>query len=124
MTYRPSHRAADERSVARQNGHMPARREVPEMSARVTAIHHAISSAGRLTALRHVLENPGTTRTELVEATGIAPYTARDALISLEEHGYITADVQGERVGKKVHYTANRPAIAEDASAFLGWLLR
>ncbi len=86
--------------------------------------HHAISSAGRLTALRHVLENPGTTRTELVEATGIAPYTARDALISLEEHGYITADVQGERVGKKVHYTANRPAIAEDASAFLGWLLR
>ncbi|GAB7304318.1 helix-turn-helix transcriptional regulator (plasmid) [Clavibacter tessellarius] len=124
MTDRSDPSAPVELPTDRQNGHMPARRVVPEMSARVTAIHHAISSAGRLTALRHVLENPGTTRTELVQATGLAPLTARDALTALEEHGYITADVQGERVGKKVHYTANRPAIAEDASAFLGWLLR
>ena len=108
----------------RQNGAMPARREVPGMPERVTAIHYAIGSATRVTVLRYVLENPQATRSALVEATGMAPAPARLALAALEERGYITADVEGDRVGKTVRYSANRAKVSEDASAFLGWLLR
>jgi len=108
----------------RQNGGMPTRRAVPGMSERVADIHHAIGSATRVTVLRYVLENPQATRSALVEATGMAPAPARLALAALEERGYITADVDGDRVGKTVRYSANRAKVSEDASAFLGWLLR
>jgi len=108
----------------RQNGAMPARREVPGMPERVTAIHYAIGSATRVTVLRYVLDHPGTTRRQLVDETGIAAAPAGIALSALEERGYVAADVDGDRVGKIVHYSADRAKIADDASAFLGWLLR
>ncbi|MBM7024498.1 winged helix-turn-helix transcriptional regulator [Clavibacter sp. DM3] len=93
------------------------------MPERVTAIHYAIGSATRVTVLRYVLDHPGTTRRQLVDETGIAAAPAGIALAALEERGYVTADVDGDRVGKIVH-CADRAKIADDASAFLGWLLR
>ena len=109
---------------ARQNGNMPTRREVPGMPERIADIHFAIGSATRVTVLRYVLEHPNATRSALVEATGMAPAPARLALAALEERGYISADVEGDRVGRTVRYSVDRSKVSEDASAFLGWLLR
>lgn len=54
----------------------------------------------------------------------MAPAPARLALAALEERGYISAGVEGDRVGRTVRYSVDRSKVSEDASAFLGRLLR
>jgi DNA-binding transcriptional ArsR family regulator len=107
-----------------QNGAMPSRRETPDMPPRAATVHEAISGTSRLITLRFLLENPGSTRTQLVDGTGLTFSTARIALRDLESAGYVAADVVGNRNGRSVHYSARRDVLTDDLTAFVAWMLR
>jgi DNA-binding transcriptional ArsR family regulator len=94
------------------------------MPPRAAAAHEAISGTSRLIALRFLLQNPGITRSQLVEGSGLTPSTARIVLRELEELGYVEADVAGDRNGRSVHYTARRDVLTDDLTAFVAWMLR
>ncbi|MGJ4846603.1 MarR family transcriptional regulator [Leifsonia sp. Le1] len=112
-------------AISGHNGGMPSRRDSPEMPPRAAAVHQAVSGTSRLITLRFLLENPGATRTHLVEETGLTPSTARVTLRELETLGYIAADVEGEnRNGRAVHYSARRDVLTDDLTAFVAWMLR
>ncbi|WP_223695363.1 winged helix-turn-helix domain-containing protein [Leifsonia poae] len=95
------------------------------MPQRAAAVHQAVSGTSRLITLRFLLENPGATRTHLVEETGLTPSTARVTLRELETLGYIVADIEGEnRNGRSVRYSARRDVLTDDLTAFVAWMLR
>ena len=112
-------------AMSGHNGGMPSRRDSPDMPPRAAAVHQAVSGTSRLITLRFLLENPGATRTHLVEETGLTPSTARVTLRELETLGYIVADIEGEnRNGRSVRYSARRDVLTDDLTAFVAWLLR
>lgn len=94
------------------------------MPERAAAVHHAVSGTSRLIALHWLLEHAGSTRSELADATGLTASAARFALRELEQLGYVTADIRGARKGRVIRYTATRPVLTDDLTAFVAWLIR
>lgn len=112
-----------DRRADRQNGNVPARRPVPDMPARVQAIHHVIGSGTRLAVLRYLLDNPASTRQQIAADTGISIPAVGVALRELSEHGYVDADIPPElRKGRSPQYSVQRRSVIEDAGAFFAWL--
>lgn len=112
-----------DRRPDRQNGDVPARRPVPDMPLRVSAIHHVIGSGTRLAVLRYLLDNPASTRQQIAADTGISVPAAGVALRELAEHGYVDADIPPElRKGRSPQYSVHRRRVIEDAGAFFAWL--
>lgn len=107
-----------------QNREMPSRLD-PEMPERVACALKAVSGNARLLILRFLLAHPESTRPAIMEASGMSAAGTRTALLELEESGYISADVDGnKRNGRTVRYTANRALLTDDMLAFTAWLLR
>lgn len=94
------------------------------MPPRAAAVHEAISGTSRLITLHFLLEHPASTRTQVVDGTGLTFSTARIALRDLEAAGYVAGDVAGNRNGRSVHYTARRDVLTDDLTAFVAWMLR
>ena len=46
------------------------------------------------------------------------------ALTDLEEAGYVTADVEGQRNGRTVRYSADRGKFVDDLSLLWSWMVR
>lgn len=106
------------------NGGMPSRRDAPDMPERAAAVHHAVSGTSRLITLRWLLEHAGSTRSELVDGTGLTASAARFALGELEALGYVSTDIEGARKGRVIRYTVARPVLTDDLTSFVAWLIR
>lgn len=106
------------------NKGMPSRLDAPDMPSRAAAAHKAIASSSRLTTIRFLLDRPGSSRPEIVTATGMSAATARIALLDLEELGYVSVNIDGPRNGRSIRYSANRAALTDDLSALFAWTLR
>lgn len=112
-----------DRQPDRQNGGVPSRRPVPDMPARVQAMHHVLGSGTRLAVLRYLLDNPASTRQQIAAETGISVPAAGVALRELAEHEYVDADIPPElRTGRTPQYSVQRRRVIEDAGAFFAWL--
>ena len=107
-----------------QNRGMPTRLELADLPPRAAAAREAISGHARVTVLRFLLDNPESSRPQVVQGTGVSAGGVRSALVELEELGYITGDVQAPRRGQRIRYTANRHALTDDLTAFVAWMLR
>ena len=107
-----------------QNGGMPTRLELADLPPRAAAAREAISGHARVTVLRFLLDNPESSRPQVVEGTGVSAGGVRSALAELEQLGYIAGDVEAPRRGQRIRYTANRHALTDDLTAFVAWMLR
>ncbi len=97
---------------------MPIRPGITPMSAGAERARSLLGAPVRLQVLRFLLSNPQQSRTQLVERTGIALPTVRQAIAHLQEAGYL--DLDGSY---PVRYSANRARVAEDTAALQVWLL-
>lgn len=111
-------------ALSRQNSGMPSRLDDPDMPERAAAAAQAVSGISRRVVLRYLLEHPGSSRTDLAQGTGLKSESVRSALKELESLEYVSGDVEGERRGRPVHYTARRDLLTDDLTAFVAWMLR
>lgn len=112
-------------AVTGHNGGMPSRREFSDgMPDPARAAHQAIAGPARLEAVRFLLAHPASTRSELVNGTGVSTNAGRVALEQLEDLGYVTADVPADaRNGRTVRYTADRQRLTADLAALLAYVV-
>jgi DNA-binding transcriptional ArsR family regulator len=102
---------------------MPRKSSAPALSGAAATAHRAIQNEARLGILRYLLHCGTASRAEINAATGLTVSTAAVAIRELEQAGYITTNVEGERAGRRVEYTIDRPKVTADLFDFMGWLL-
>lgn len=102
---------------------MPRRSPVPDFSGAAASAHRAIQNEARLSVLRMLLREGTATRAEITAATGLTVSTALVAIRDLEQAGYVLTNVEGDRKGNRVEYSADRQKVTADLFDLLGWLL-
>jgi DNA-binding transcriptional ArsR family regulator len=112
------------RQAPRHNGAMPSRRDPTDMPERAEVAYRSISGSSRMMTLRFLLDHPRSTVAAIADATGVSPASARVSLTDLEEAGYVTADVEGQRNGRTVRYSADRGKFVDDLSLLWSWMVR
>lgn len=94
------------------------------MPGRAAVAYRAISGTSRVLTLRFLLDHPDSTVAEIADATGVSPASARVCLTDLEAAGYVSADVEGQRNGHTVRYSAHRGTFVDDLSLLWSWMVR
>lgn len=102
---------------------MPRKSPAPALSGAAATAHRAIQNEARLGILRFLLQAGTATRADINAATGLTVSTAVVAIRDLEQAGYITTNVEGDRAGRRVEYTIDRQKLTADLFDFMAWLL-
>jgi hypothetical protein len=105
-----------------QNGGMPASlSHPPQMPEAALRAQRATAAPTRAVVLRYLIQNPASTATEIGAATGAK--AIHPALLELEQLGFVTGDIEGNRNGRKVRYTVDRVALRDALDAFTRWVM-
>lgn len=107
--------------MVRQNGRVTERVTLPEhFEPGMHRLQPVLASAGRLTVFEYLLSNPGSTRTQVLNAHPFSRAVVDETLAILREGGYLPPS---EGRGRRQALTIDRRRVAHDLGDVMVTLL-